>query len=166
MICIGRAPFRRGNIALHRKFSPKLPTATAKQLNFRPVNKSNVFTFPRLPRGSAHENSVLRCKRMKTGGVYLGFDTSGGRKFPHGNFRTTRVLRSSEHRLSEKRSFSTALVDLVAAENLDIGKLLVELIEQAAHGMVVDVAGEVDVEYIAPRASLSGREWISVMSMP
>ena len=28
-------------------------------------------------------------KRIKTGGVYLGFDTSGGRKFPHGNFRTS-----------------------------------------------------------------------------
>ena len=31
---------------------------------------------------------------MKTGGVYLGFHTLRGRKFPHGNFRTTRVLRS------------------------------------------------------------------------
>ena len=47
---------------------------------------------------------------IKTGGVYLGFDTSGGRKFPHGNFRTTCVLRQSEHRLSEKRSFSTVLI--------------------------------------------------------
>ena len=28
-------------------------------------------------------------KRIKTGGVYLGFDTLRGRKFPHGNFRTS-----------------------------------------------------------------------------
>ena len=26
---------------------------------------------------------------MKTGGVYLGFHTLRGRKFPHGNFRTS-----------------------------------------------------------------------------
>ena len=26
---------------------------------------------------------------MKTGGVYLGFHTFRGRKFPHGNFRTS-----------------------------------------------------------------------------
>ena len=28
-------------------------------------------------------------KRIKTGGVYLGFHTLRGRKFPHGNFRTS-----------------------------------------------------------------------------
>ena len=28
-------------------------------------------------------------KRIKTGGVYLGFDTLKGRKFPYGNFRTS-----------------------------------------------------------------------------
>ena len=28
-------------------------------------------------------------KRIKTGGVYLGFDTLRGRKFLHGNFRTS-----------------------------------------------------------------------------
>ena len=28
-------------------------------------------------------------KRIKTGGVYLGFDTLRGRKFPYGNFRTS-----------------------------------------------------------------------------
>ena len=28
-------------------------------------------------------------KRIKTGGVYLGFDALRGRKFPHGNFRTS-----------------------------------------------------------------------------
>ena len=31
----------------------------------------------------------LRSKYIKTGGVYLGFDTLRGRKFPHGNFRTS-----------------------------------------------------------------------------
>ena len=28
-------------------------------------------------------------KRIKTGGVYLGFDTLRGRKFPYENFRTS-----------------------------------------------------------------------------
>ena len=28
-------------------------------------------------------------KRIKTGGVYLGFDTLRGKKFPHGNFWTS-----------------------------------------------------------------------------
>ncbi len=28
-------------------------------------------------------------KRIQTGGVYLGLDTLRGRKFPHGNFRTS-----------------------------------------------------------------------------
>ena len=31
----------------------------------------------------------LRSKCTKTEGVYLGFDTLRGRKFPHGNFRTS-----------------------------------------------------------------------------
>ena len=31
----------------------------------------------------------LRSKCTKTGGVYLGFRTLRGRKFPHGNFRTS-----------------------------------------------------------------------------
>ena len=42
-----------------------------------------------------------------TGGVYLGFDASGGRKFPHGNFRTTRVLRSQNTDCRKNDSFST-----------------------------------------------------------
>ena len=28
-------------------------------------------------------------KRIQTGGVYLGLDTLRGKKFPHGNFRTS-----------------------------------------------------------------------------
>ena len=36
------------------------------------------------------------------GGVYLGFHTLRGRKFPYGNFRTS-VFAKSKHRLSEKR---------------------------------------------------------------
>ena len=47
-----------------------------------------------------------------------------------------------------------SLIDLVAADDLDIGQLLMQLIEQAAHGVVADVAGEVDVEHVAPRAVL------------
>ena len=54
-----------------------------------------------LPRGSAHE--IIFAKQIyqpvglypqkylmrATGGVYLGFDTLRGRKFPYGNFRTS-----------------------------------------------------------------------------
>ena len=82
-------------------------------------------------RAAARIKQQSRCDCKKTGGVYLGFFTSGGRKFPHGNFRTTRVLRSqntpaggtivprqvwelsddscsakSEHTLSAKHSFA------------------------------------------------------------
>ena len=42
----------------------------------------------------------------KSGGVYLGFLTLRGRKFPHGNFRTSVFCEVRTH-LSEKRSFST-----------------------------------------------------------
>ncbi|RHT29996.1 hypothetical protein DW806_00280 [Butyricicoccus sp. AM32-19] len=41
-----------------------------------------------LLRGSAHE--IIFAKQIyQNRGVYLGFDTLSGRKFPHGNFRTT-----------------------------------------------------------------------------
>ena len=68
---------------------------------------------------------------MKTGGVYLGFHTSGGRKFPHGNFRTTRVLRSqntdcrknevfrqSHTACRRNASFATAFFLLLAEDDL------------------------------------------------
>ena len=58
-----------------------------------------------LPRGSALSKAFAQQTQKKNGdlclvffitngGVYLGFYTLRGRKFPHGNFRTTRVLPS------------------------------------------------------------------------
>ena len=55
----------------------------------------------RQPRGSAHEKAFAaqthapvglypqKYSMRETGGVYLGLDTLRGRKFPHGNFRTS-----------------------------------------------------------------------------
>ena len=40
-------------------------------------------------RAAARIQKRLLCKRIKTGGVYLGFYTLRGRKFPYGNFRTS-----------------------------------------------------------------------------
>ena len=72
-----------------------------------------------MPRGSAHEIIFAeqiyqpvglypqKYSMRATGGVYLGFDASGGRKFPHGNFRTTRVLRSQNTDCRKNDSFST-----------------------------------------------------------
>ena len=54
-----------------------------------PFNLSitSVFTPEQQPRGSAHEKAFAQ--QIQTGGVYLGFRTLRGRKFPHGNFRTS-----------------------------------------------------------------------------
>ena len=52
------------------------------------LSKKSVFTMLTLPRGSAHK--IIFAKQIiKTGGVYLGFYTPRGRKFPYGNFRTS-----------------------------------------------------------------------------
>lgn len=56
------------------------------------------FSLSRKP--AAHKSTAtcmkyhLLRKCIKTEGVYLGFDTSGKRKFPYRNFRTTRFLQS------------------------------------------------------------------------
>ena len=55
---------------------------------FFSLSIKSVFAMLTLPRGSAHE-IALRRKCMKTEGVYLDFHTFRGRKFPHGNFRTS-----------------------------------------------------------------------------
>ena len=52
------------------------------------LSKKSVFAILPLPRVSAHK--IIFAKQIiKTGGVYLGFYTLRGRKFPHGNFRTS-----------------------------------------------------------------------------
>ena len=40
-------------------------------------------------RAAARIQKRLLRKRFRAGGVYLGLDTLRGRKFPHGNFRTS-----------------------------------------------------------------------------
>ena len=60
-------------------------------------------------RAAARIQKRLLRKRMKTGGVYLGFHTLRGRKFPYGNFRTTLerpTVRSSWRR---NRGFATGI---------------------------------------------------------
>ena len=42
-----------------------------------------------------------------TGGVYLGFDTSGGRKLPYGNVRTTRVCEVRTHIVGKTKFFDS-----------------------------------------------------------
>ena len=59
-------------------------------------------------RAAARIKQQSRSGCIKTGGVYLGFYPSGGRKFPHGNFRTTRVLRSQNTACRRNASFATA----------------------------------------------------------
>ena len=66
-----------------------------RRQNVCALSPSKKFNFTQnSSRAAARMKKRLLRKRIKTGGVYLGFDTSGGRKFPHGNFRTTRFLRS------------------------------------------------------------------------
>ena len=62
-----------------------------------------------LPRGSAHEIEIAQRFHKPvglypqkhfmraTGGVYLGFYTLRGRKFPHGNFRTSVFCEVKTH---------------------------------------------------------------------
>ena len=82
---------------------PRVPSPRPSR---RTRNRKAVdFIFMLLP-GSAHEIEIAqrfhepvglypqKYSMRATGGVYLGFYTLRGRKFPHGNFRTTRVLPS------------------------------------------------------------------------
>ena len=55
---------------------------------------SLLFPCVKGSRAAARIKQQSRCDCKKTGDMRLGFFTSGGRKFPHGNFRTTRVLLS------------------------------------------------------------------------
>ena len=57
-------------------------------------------------RKCAIQSKLLR-NFQKTGGVYLGFLTLRGRKFPNGNFRTTCVLRSQNTCCRRNCSFAT-----------------------------------------------------------
>ena len=47
----------------------------------------------------------LRSKFIKTGGVYLGFYTLRGRKFPHGNFRTSVFCEVKTHHVGKTLVF-------------------------------------------------------------
>ena len=51
--------------------------------------RSSRFLRRNSSRVAARIQKRLLRKRMKTGGVYLGFHTLRGRKFPYGNFRTS-----------------------------------------------------------------------------
>ena len=58
----------------------------------------------RLPRGSAHKIEFALQIPENRGGVYLGFLTLRGRKFPNGNFRTS-VFCQSRTQLVGKTKF-------------------------------------------------------------
>ena len=61
-----------------------------RRQNVCALSPSKKFNFTQnSSRAAARMKKRLLRKRIKTGGVYLGFDTLRGRKFPHGNFRTT-----------------------------------------------------------------------------
>ena len=59
------------------------------------LSPSKKFNFTQnSSRAAARMKKRLLRKRIKTEDMCLGFYNLRGRKFPHGNFRTTRVLRS------------------------------------------------------------------------
>ena len=67
----------------------------------------SLFSWKNSSRAAARVKKRLHGKREKTGDMCLGFFTLRGRKFPHGNFRTTRVLRSQNTDCRKNDSFST-----------------------------------------------------------
>ena len=69
---------------------PRVPSPRPSR---RARNRKAVDFIFMLLSGSAHEIEIAQ-RFHKNRGVYLGFYALRGRKFPHGNFRTTRVLRS------------------------------------------------------------------------
>ena len=50
-------------------------------------------------------------KRIKTGGVYLGFDTLKGRKFPYGNFRTSVFCKVKTQIVGKTKFFDSLRAD-------------------------------------------------------
>ena len=52
-------------------------------------------------------------KRIKTGGVYLGFDTLRGRKFPYGNFRTSVFCEVKTQIVGKTKFFDSLTLPLV-----------------------------------------------------
>ena len=90
--------------------------STEKNASKIPHSPSAIESCPRPGLGQGQEsvdnvNSIPKqhsCSDfIETGGVYLGFDTLRGRKFPHGNFRTTRVLHIQNTDCRKNDSFST-----------------------------------------------------------
>ena len=56
-------------------------------------------------RAQARIKYNLRCKLIKTGDMRLGFYTSGGRKFPNGNFRTSVFCEVKTHLVGKTSVF-------------------------------------------------------------
>lgn len=90
--------------------------STEKTLLKIPHSPSAIESCPRPGLGQGQEsvdnvNSIpkqhSRSDFIETGGVYPDFDALRGRKFPHGNFRTTRVLHSQNTDYRKNDSFST-----------------------------------------------------------
>ena len=71
----------------------------------------------------------LRSKCTKTGGVYLGFRTLRGRKFPHGNFRTsvfckvkTQIVGKTKFFDSLKHAFGVLFFFLPYSDEVGTGR--------------------------------------------
>ena len=103
------------NTPLRAQKTP-LPHQQEKTLLKIPHSPSAIESCPRPGLGQGQEsvdnvNSVpkqhSRSDFIETGGMYLDFDTLKERKFPHGNFRTTRVLHSQNTDCRKNDSSST-----------------------------------------------------------
>ena len=89
------------------------------------LSKKSVFTMLPLPRGSAHK--IIFAKQINqpvglypqkylmraTGGVYLGFHTLRGRKFPYGNFRTSVFCEVKTQIVGKTKFFDSLILPLV-----------------------------------------------------
>ena len=64
-------------------------------------------------RAAARIQKRLLRKRFRAGGVYLGSDTLRGRKFPHGNFRTS-VFCEVKTQIVRKTKFFDSLKESTA----------------------------------------------------
>ena len=103
------------NTPLRAQKTP-LPHQQEKTLLKIPHSPSAIESCPRPGLGQGQEsvdnvNSVpkqhSRSDFIETGGMYLDFDTLKERKFPHGTFRTTRVLHSQNTDCRKNDSSST-----------------------------------------------------------
>ena len=77
-----------------------------------------------------------------TGGVYLGFYTSGGRKFLNGNFRTIRVLRSQNTDCRKNDSFSTVLYRVLPEQAGGDADVAAEAVDEVFLAVVAGGVGD------------------------